>query len=423
VDAFRPICLQNCCVKILAKILTTKLQAEMIAMIDIDQTGFLKGRSISENFVYATELVQVCYKRKVPTIVLKLDFAKAFDTVNWAGRLQIMLARGFSERWCAWVQQILSTSLTAVLVNGCPGPWIPCRRGLRQGDPMSPYLFLLVADVLQTMVKHDSGVRHPLMETTSCSVLQYADDTFILLRGELSDVLRLRELLDSFSNATGLKINYTKSTAMLMHLSASAAAQCVQALGCRQEGFPQTYLGLPLSFGKLRLATFEPYIARADRYLVGWQSFFLNPMGRTVLINLVLDSQLIYLMCAIQLPPGLISKLDQKRRGFLWAGDQKASGASCLVAWDKFQTSRQQGGLGIKNLGVQNCCLLLKLVHQLHCPEGSSWAAWVRHHANIASLDGELAGPHWAALRELLPLYQAITTVQLGNGAQHILLV
>jgi hypothetical protein len=90
-DAFRPICLQNSCVKILAKILTTRLQEEMIAMIDIDQTGFLKGRSISENFVYATELVQVCYKRKVPTIVLKLDFAKAFDTVIWAGLLQIML--------------------------------------------------------------------------------------------------------------------------------------------------------------------------------------------------------------------------------------------------------------------------------------------------------------------------------------------
>jgi hypothetical protein len=240
---------------------------------------------------------------------------------------------------------------------------------------MSPYLFLLVADVLQKMVKQDGGVRHPLMETASCAVLQYADDTLILLRGELSDVLRLRELLDSFSNATRLKINYTKSTAVPMHLSDSVAAQCVQALGCREEGFPQTYLGLLLSCGKLRLATFEPYIARADRYLAGWQSFFLNPMGRTILINSVLDSRLIYLMCALQLPPGLISKLYQKRRGFLWAGDQKASGASCLVAWDKVQTSRQQGGLGIKNLGVQNCYLLLKLVHRLHCPEGSSWAS------------------------------------------------
>jgi hypothetical protein len=79
---FRPICLQNCCVKIPVKLLTTRLQQEISALIDLDQTGFLKGRSISENFVYATELVQVCYKKKVPTLVLKLDFAKAFDTVT-----------------------------------------------------------------------------------------------------------------------------------------------------------------------------------------------------------------------------------------------------------------------------------------------------------------------------------------------------
>jgi hypothetical protein len=178
---------------------------------------------------------------------------------------------------------------------------------------MSPYLFLLVADVLQIMIKRDGGVRHPLMENTPCSVLQYSDDKLILLRGELGDVLRLRELLDSFSKAIGLKINYTKSIAVPMHLGESAATQCVQALGCRQEGFPQTYLGLPLSCGKLRLATFDPYIAHADRYLAGCQSFFLNPMGCTVLINSVLDIQLVYLMCVVQLPPHIQTGPEKER--------------------------------------------------------------------------------------------------------------
>ena len=82
VEAFRPICLQNRCVNILAKILTTRLQTQITKLLDVDQTGFIKGRSITENFVYATELVQCCHKRKVPTLVIKLDFAKAFDTVN-----------------------------------------------------------------------------------------------------------------------------------------------------------------------------------------------------------------------------------------------------------------------------------------------------------------------------------------------------
>lgn len=78
--------------KIIVKILTTRLQREISPLIDLDQTGFLKGRSISENFVYATELLQACYNRKVPTIVIKLDFAKAFDTVNWTALMAIVRA-------------------------------------------------------------------------------------------------------------------------------------------------------------------------------------------------------------------------------------------------------------------------------------------------------------------------------------------
>jgi len=97
VDAFRPICLQNCTMKILSKPLTSRLQIEIPRLIDINQTGFVKGRSIADTFVYATELVQVCHKRKKPAVVLKLDFAKAFDTVNWEGLSSVMRARGFQD--------------------------------------------------------------------------------------------------------------------------------------------------------------------------------------------------------------------------------------------------------------------------------------------------------------------------------------
>jgi hypothetical protein len=157
VDSFRPISLQNCSLKIITKILTTRLQREIASLIDLDQTRFIRGRSITENFVYAMELVQCCHKRKTPTLVLKLDFAKAFDTVSWDGLATILSARGFCDIWLSWMKKIQSTSRNDVLVNGCPGPWFTCRRGLRQGDPLSPYLFLLVADVLQVLIKKRHG--------------------------------------------------------------------------------------------------------------------------------------------------------------------------------------------------------------------------------------------------------------------------
>lgn len=119
-NAFRLVSLQNCPVKILTKILTTRLQNQVPKLIDIDQTGFINGRSISENFVYATELVQCFYKRKAPTLVVKLDFAKVFDSVNWDSLDAVLHARGFPVLWRRWIQQLLVSSRSAVMVNGIP---------------------------------------------------------------------------------------------------------------------------------------------------------------------------------------------------------------------------------------------------------------------------------------------------------------
>jgi hypothetical protein len=170
VHAFRPICLQNCCIKILTKILTSRLHKQIINLVDIDQTGFIRGRSITENFVYAMELVQCCHKRRKPTMVVKLDFAKAFDTMCWEALDVVLQARGFNQHWRRWMRQILQSSKSAVLVNGCPGPWINCKRGLRQGDPISPYLFILLADVLQVLIKKTTVIRHPIVDGEGCPV-------------------------------------------------------------------------------------------------------------------------------------------------------------------------------------------------------------------------------------------------------------
>jgi hypothetical protein len=148
------------------------------------QTGFIKGHSISQNFVYATELVQCCHKRKAPTLVLKQDFAKAFDSVCWDSLIVMLHVRGFPDAWCSWIQQLQETAKSAVLLNGVPGRWISYRRGLLQGDPLSPYLFILVADVLQQLLTRDAALRHPLAPERPCVVLQYADDK--LIEGALS---------------------------------------------------------------------------------------------------------------------------------------------------------------------------------------------------------------------------------------------
>jgi hypothetical protein len=213
-----------------------------------------------------------------------------------------MLARGFPTLWCDWLDDIFTSSRSAVLLSGVPGRWIRCMRGLRQGDPLSPYLFLLVADVLQRLVHRDEVLLHPLVDRAPFPVLQYADDTLVILRTDVAVAHRLKLLLEQFERATGLAINYEKSILVPMHVAPGILNDIQAALNCRVEGFPQTYLGLPLSTEKLRLAAFNPLIAKVDRYLSGWHALLLSSGGRLVLPNAVLDALPTFAMGALELP-------------------------------------------------------------------------------------------------------------------------
>jgi hypothetical protein len=103
---FRTIALQNTPVKCISKILTTRLQPHIPSLISADQSGFVVGRCLADNFVYGADLLHCCYKRRCPTIILKLDFHKAFDCVSWDSLGTILRTRGFLESWCIWVQVI-----------------------------------------------------------------------------------------------------------------------------------------------------------------------------------------------------------------------------------------------------------------------------------------------------------------------------
>jgi hypothetical protein len=380
--------------------------------VDEHQSGFLSGRSILENFVFATELVQSCFKRKAPTLVLKLDFSKAFDSINWSSLRLILLARGFPALWCDWMEMILTTSKSAILLNGIPGAWIDCKQGLRQGDPLSPYLFLLVADVLQQMIRQDPSLCHPLLPGSPCPVLQYADDTLIIVRADAAGAVRLKEILEQFAAATGLTINFQKSTLVPMHVPELDLASIRDGLGYRVEGFPQTYLGLPLSSEKLKIAQFSPLIARVDKYLSGWAAVLLSAGGRVVLLNAVLDALPTFAMGALDLPPALLKAVDGLRRAFLWDIKDKVSGAKCLVTWDVVCRPKIEGGLGIKCLAVKNESLQMKQVHRLHADRDAPWPRWVWN----AAAGCTPTGHHWSALEKLMPIYRSITTSVVGDG-------
>lgn len=195
---YRPISLVHSVPKLASKVLANRLQGRIPDLVHPLQSGFLKGRSIVENFALAAEMIQCAHKRKMPMIALKLDFQKAFDSVSWSCLLSVLEARGFPQKWIGWITSLLSTGRSSVLINGELGQPFAAKKGLRQGDSLSPYLFILVADVLQRLccAQFQAGnLVHPLGSDSMFPILQYADDTLLFFKGDLQQASLKRSLL------------------------------------------------------------------------------------------------------------------------------------------------------------------------------------------------------------------------------------
>jgi hypothetical protein len=177
------------------------------------QTAFMSGRNILEGVIILHESIHELQSKKLDGIILKLDFEKAYDKVNWKFLQQAMRMKGCSPSWCAWIHTIVSGGHVRVKVNGGVGPFVSTFKGLRQGDPLSPILFNIVADMLAirfARAKEENQfngiVLHLIPE--GLSILQYADDTVVFLDHNLEHARNIKLLLTLFEQMSGLKINF-----------------------------------------------------------------------------------------------------------------------------------------------------------------------------------------------------------------------
>ena len=138
VNDYRPISLLNCVLKVLTKVLAERLQKWILKVVHRNQYGFIKSRTIQDCLGWAFEYIHQCKQSRKEIVILKLDFEKAFDTMEHDFILNILKYEGFDERWCMWIKMILESGTSSILLNGVPGKEFKCKRGVRQGDPVFP---------------------------------------------------------------------------------------------------------------------------------------------------------------------------------------------------------------------------------------------------------------------------------------------
>jgi hypothetical protein len=225
---YGPITLLNCVLKIVTKLLADRLQKVVLKIVHKNQYGFLKGRTIQDCLAWAFEFIHQCQSSGQEILLLKLDFAKAFDTIEHNAMIKIMKQMGFDNKWLQWMENIFSSGKSAVLLNSIPGRQFFCKRGVRQGDPLSPLIFVLAAYLLQSAINkafREGLLRAPYSPDYGMDypVVQYADDTLVIMPADISQVLIMKKNLQDYADSTGLKINFHKSSMIPINIPAKSA--------------------------------------------------------------------------------------------------------------------------------------------------------------------------------------------------------
>jgi hypothetical protein len=389
---FRPISLLGSVYKIVAKVLANRLSTVLGHLVSSPQNAFVKGRQITDSVLIANEILDSRLKDKLSGVICKLDIKKAYDHVNWHFLLYLLDRCGFSGRWCQWIYYCISTVQFSILINGSPEGFFGSTRGIHQGDPLSPLLFVLIMEALSRMM--NKAVEEGLLsgfqvgalgsDGLCISHLLFADDTLIFSDSNPDHILHLRFLFTWFEAISGLKINLSKSKMVPVGQVPNIDVLAV-ILGCNITHLPMSYLGLPLGAKFKSKQIWDQILEKMERKLAGWQRMYLSKGGRVTLIKSTLSSLPTYFLSLFSIPVSVAARIDTIQRNFLWGGRGEGKKFH-LMNWSQVCQPLHLGGLGIHNVRLFNRALLGKWLWRFGNERETLWRQVI--HSKYGSLPG-----------------------------------
>ncbi|GJU15007.1 RNA-directed DNA polymerase, eukaryota [Tanacetum coccineum] len=430
VKDFRPISLIGSIYKIITKILANRLCNVLPCLISEVQSAFVSNRNILDGPFILDELLQWCKHKRKRAMIFKVDFEKAFDSVKWDYLIDTLRAFGFGQKWCSWINGCFETATGSVLVNGSPTSEFQFHRGLKQGDPISPFLFILIMETLHLSFKRviEANLFKGISINASFSIshLFYADDVVFIGEWNSSNIKTVAKVLNCFYLASGLKINFHKSKLMGVGVNSNEVESVANLVGCSTFSSPFKYLGVIVGDNMSRLKPWEDVISKVSNRLSNWKLKTLSIGGRLTLIKSVISSIPLYHMSIFKAPMGVLNKLESIRRNF-FNGIDGMDKKNSWIGWDKILASKKNGGLGVSSLYATNRALLFKWIWRFFSQDSSWWSRFIQamhgNHGALSSCVTSLRRSPWLdIIREMHALNsKGIDLMQflkkkLGNG-------
>ncbi|XP_019167556.1 PREDICTED: uncharacterized protein LOC109163258 [Ipomoea nil] len=363
----RPIALSNVVYRIMAKMIANRMTPLMGGIISESQSAFIPGRLITDNILVAAEVGHYLHRKQCGSAgwsALKLDMSKAYDRMEWPFLKKMMTVMGFDEHWIRLIMLCVTTVRYSIMINGEVGGSVTPTHGLRQGDPLSPYLFIICAEGLSMLLQRAQmdGAIHGCRVARGAppvSHLFFADDSLLFFKANIQEAAVIKQCLVRYEKLSGQMVNYNKSNICFSRNTQMAQRQHVAwCLGVELASNFGKYLGLPSFIGRNKRAVFA-YIEDKIRQRIGsWNKKLLSQAGKEVLLKSVAQSMPTFSMSVFLLPESVCLSIQRTMNKYWWG--TRADRGIHWKAWDKLCIPKKYGGLGFKDLRAFNLAMLGK---------------------------------------------------------------
>ena len=359
---WRPITLLNTVYKIASSCIAKRMKTVLDPLISQEQKGFMKGRYIGENIRTLYDIIHWTEQKKIPGLLVIVDFEKAFDTISRKFIVDCLKILGFGPSIIQWVRTCFSYSSARIVQNGYTSNIIQVARGTRQGDPISSYLFVIGVQILNYLCHQNKHIKGIMVNGKEHRILQFADDTEFLLDGSQKSFQATLETLSTFKNISGLKVNEEKTRALWVGSLRDSTRRICQEYKLDWTQGPFNVLGVKFSTNvrEIPKLNYEGIAKKIDNILKAWNKRNLTLFGKVKIIKTLGLSKLVYFLINIPRPPDtVLQEINNLCFRFLWDGKPSKIRREIIIQ------NHKQGGMSMIDLNSFNKSLKISWMKRI----------------------------------------------------------
>ena len=359
---WRPLTLLNVDYKILAKLIATRLKTILNYIIHTDQTGFMKGRYIGENIVTLLDIIEYCEKYGLEAVLIAIDFEKAFDQLDWNYIWEALSYFNIPDKLIYWIKTLYNDSNSCVTNNGFMSRYFKMGRGVRQGCPLSPYLFIIASEVLARSMRENKKIMGIKIGNQELKIKQYADDMQNFSIFDKNSINAIFANLEKFNKVSGSKVNFDKSHLLRLGPIGNTNATCSLNYTVKWTNGPLEILGMEIlpEINSVTNPNLQKIIPKIKGIANSWENRKLTLYGKSNVINSLLGSKLVYRLSALPSPePEFFIEIENIFFEFLW------SNIKTKIAKNLVMNSREKGGLKILDIKLKEKSLKIAWIKRL----------------------------------------------------------